>query len=53
MTTRLLNATRLVAIAGIGVESRDAVVGAASNPRIPSPSGGTLRWYVDAAATAT
>lgn len=50
MTPRLLNATRLIALAALGPEVRGAVVSAPQSPLLPRPVGGTLRWYVDRAA---
>lgn len=47
MSPRLVNATRLVAIAALGAETRSAVEGLAQNTAVPTPVGGTLRWYVD------
>lgn len=50
ITSRLLNASRLVAIAALGPGCRDAVANAGNNSSIPRLTGGTLRWYVDRAA---
>ena len=50
MTLRLLNATRLIALAAIGPESREALVEAPAHPTMPKPVGGSLRWYVDKGA---
>jgi 6-phosphogluconolactonase len=50
MTHRLLNATRLIAVAALGEQCRAALSGAAEHPATPRPIGGTVRWYVDKAA---
>lgn len=50
MTTRLLNATRLIALAAVGPESTGAVRDAGAEPSVPRPIGGSLRWYLDRAA---
>lgn len=50
MTARLLNATRLIALNAIGLDCRGPLANIAGNPAVPTPLGGTLRWYVDRAA---
>ncbi|MEM7622270.1 MAG: 6-phosphogluconolactonase [Planctomycetota bacterium] len=54
LTTRLLNATRLISVLATGPDRRGAVHKIASGEpggfAGVKPIGGTLRWYVDAAA---
>lgn len=50
MTSRLLNATRLIVMSAIGPEFAEAVRGAGESGTLPRPIGGTLRWYLDRAA---